>query len=554
MSIDIHTLVAVLGVTHLIQAVVFIYQYKFNRVYRGIGWWLLWSISEIAGFVFILLRDIPSIHPAAVFAQNTLIVLGTLFLYIGVMRFLDRKENRRFIFILFAVFVAAHAWFLFVRDDYDTRGVIISLALAAVSFFTAWSLLVNRMPSIAASAAFNSALFIVHGCIFGYRAVMILGGEPAGLFFAATPFNMLPFIDALVVGLLWTFGLVIMVNQRLTAELAEAKEHFEEIFDTSPDGALITSAGDGQITEVNRAFFGMMGYTNTESVGKTSLDIRLWKNSEERRKFVRELDEKGMVENFETVFVRKDGSERFGLVSAKKITLHGKPHIISVTRDITERRKAEEELKLLLKEKEILVREVHHRVKNNFAVVTSLLSLQSRQIEDQRIRDVLDKSRDRIRSMSLIHERLYQSKNLTHINLSEYIRSLANDLHRSYGADASNVTLSVKTDDVAIKLDQAIPCGLVLNELISNALKYAFPHGFKGKGLIEVTLSRKDGNKVELSVKDNGVGLPENFGAKKAESLGMKIVTMLAEDQIGGTLDIVRKKGTEFVVRFHLSD
>jgi PAS domain S-box-containing protein len=554
MSIDIHTLVAVLGVTHLIQAVVFVYQYRFNRVYRGIGWWLAWSMAEIAGFVFILLRDIPSIHPAAVFAQNTMIVLGTLFLYIGVMHFLDRKENRRFLFILFAVYMAALAWFLFVRDDYNARGVIISLALAAVSFFTAWSLLVNRMPSIAASAAFNSALFIVHGCIFGCRAVMILAGEPTGLFFAATPFNMFPFIDALVVGLLWTFGLVIMVNQRLAAELAEAKEHFEEIFDTSPDGALITSADDGEIAEVNRAFFGLMGYTNTESVGKTSLDIRLWKNTEDRRRFVRALDEKGMVENFETVFVRKDGSERFGLVSAKKITLHGKPHIISVTRDITERRKAEEELKLLLKEKEVLVREVHHRVKNNFAVVTSLLNLQSRQIEDQRIRDVLDKSRDRIRSMSLIHERLYQSKSLTHINLSEYIRSLANDLHRSYGPETSNVTLSVKTDDVAVKLDQAIPCGLVLNELISNALKYAFPHGFKGKGLIEVTLSRKAGNKVELSVKDNGVGLPENFGEKKAESMGMKIVTMLAEDQIGGTLDIVRKKGTEFVVRFRLSD
>jgi len=242
---------------------------------------------------------------------------------------------------------------------------------------------------------------------------------------------VLPFIDALIVGLLWTFGLVIMVNQRLAAELAEAKEQLEEIFDTSPDGALITSAGDGQITEVNRAFFGMMVYehgigrekrASTSGCGKTRKNAgNSWMNSTKR----------GMVENFETVFVRKDGSERFGLVSAKKITLHGKPHIISVTRDIHRAQKSGGRIKTASEGKRGSRQGSPSPVKNNFAVVSSLLNLQSRQIEDQRVRRCARQEPGPDRSMSLIHERLYQSKNLTHINLSEYMRSLANDLNRS---------------------------------------------------------------------------------------------------------------------------
>jgi PAS domain S-box-containing protein len=232
----------------------------------------------------------------------------------------------------------------------------------------------------------------------------------------------------------------------------------------------------------------------------------------------------------------------------------GKPtKMVGCISDITERRRAEEKLKFLLKEKEVLVREVHHRVKNNFTVVSSLLNLQSQQIEDENIQNMFMKSRDRIRSMSLIHERLYQSQDLIHINFTEYIGTLAADLYDAYETDPAKISLVVEAEDVSLNVDQAIPCGLIVNELISNALKYGFPHDWKSKGEIKVTLRRiYDDNEIELAVKDNGVGLPDDFDIEKTKSLGLKIITLLVEDQLGGKLKVVKDAGTGFIVRFNI--
>jgi PAS domain S-box-containing protein len=346
-GIDIRTLVLILGITHLIQMAVFSLQYKINKTYQGVGWWLLWSASEVVGFIFLLLREIPSLQHPAIIVQNTMLFLGTIFIYIGVMRFLDRQENRAVIISVFLAFITAFVYFVYVHDNIFVRSVIISVALAATSFFTAGALLAYKLPAIATSANFTAAIFIVHGGVFTHRAVMILAGLPFDNIFASSLFNYVPYLDALIVSLLWTFGFIIMLNQRLSADSREAGEHFELIFNTSPDAALITRLTDGVIANVNDGFTTLSGLTRTEAIGKSTLDVNIWMQPADRQKVVREMAEKGFCANMETVFLRKDGSQAVGLLSAKFITLHSIPHIISVTRDITKRKQAEEEIRLL---------------------------------------------------------------------------------------------------------------------------------------------------------------------------------------------------------------
>lgn len=356
MNIDIRTLALVLGITHIIQVLVFTHQYATNKTIRGVGWWLMWCAAEAAGFACMFLRGIPSIDSMAVIAQNALIVLGVIFLYIGIMRFLGKKENSRIVVSIFAVFLLSISYFVWVDNDIQVRGILISVVLVTVSFLSAQGLFVNQAPAVTGSANFITAVFIAHGCYFALRAVMMLAGTPVDQFDVPTLFNAAGYIDALVVGILMTFGLIIMINQRLNAGINEAKDHFELIFNTSPDASLIARLDDGIIATINDGFTALTGFTRQETIGQSTLDIPLWKNPADRQKIIDELDRKGFCENFEVLFQGKDGSQIIGMMSAKLITLQGLPHIISITRDITSRKQAEE----ALRESEARYRAVTH--------------------------------------------------------------------------------------------------------------------------------------------------------------------------------------------------
>ncbi|MCX6165145.1 MAG: hypothetical protein NTU73_09875, partial [Ignavibacteriae bacterium] len=265
MNIDLRTVILIIGITHIMQVIVFYHQYKVNKVYKGIGWWLMWSAAEVIGFIFILLRDIPSILPLAIIIQNTAIISGTIFIYVGVMRFFNKKENLKIILTVFAFYLFGLLFFLFIQNNIQIRSVIINAMLSVVAFITAYSLLRYNIRSVKISANFNAIIFALHGLIFLYRAIMIIVGAPVSDTFSPTLFNIIPFFDALIVGLLWTFGFVIMINQRLNSEMTEAKEHFEQIFSTSPDGAVITRMDDGMILDINSGFTSLTGYTRIES-------------------------------------------------------------------------------------------------------------------------------------------------------------------------------------------------------------------------------------------------------------------------------------------------
>jgi two-component sensor histidine kinase len=234
----------------------------------------------------------------------------------------------------------------------------------------------------------------------------------------------------------------------------------------------------------------------------------------------------------------------FPLIDMKTGQMKG---VIEYVRDITERKMAEDRLQASLQEKEVLLKEVHHRVKNNMQVISSLLNLQSRHIQDPKVFEMFKESQRRIRSMALIHERLYQSSDFARIEFSEYLRNLASHLFHSYQVDASRVQLKIEAEKVHLNINTAIPCGLIVNELVSNALKHGFPEGRKGQ--LDIDLRRVAGDGYVLRVRDDGVGFPEGLDFRKTETLGMQIVSTLIS-QIDASIDLVRDKGTEFTIHF----
>jgi two-component sensor histidine kinase len=203
-------------------------------------------------------------------------------------------------------------------------------------------------------------------------------------------------------------------------------------------------------------------------------------------------------------------------------------------------------LRAALREKETLLKEIHHRVKNNIQIVSSLLRLQAAASDDQRLKDAIKASQIRIRSISLIHEKLYQSPDLATVDFEDYAGSLAGQIIQAFGADPGLISLDVRADRIRLPAKKAVPCGLIINELVLNALKYAFPPGRKGNIRIEM---RKAGDGCRLLVSDDGIGLPDNLDLQKPERLGFQIVSDLVR-QLDGTVEIIREVGTTFKIEF----
>jgi PAS domain S-box-containing protein len=251
-------------------------------------------------------------------------------------------------------------------------------------------------------------------------------------------------------------------------------------------------------------------------------------------------------------FQHRDGSYRWVMDQVKVVHNEvGEPaECVGYWADISDRKIAEEKLKNLLREKEYLLKEIHHRVKNNLQIISSLLKLQSRHIEDPKALAMFRDSRNRVISMALLHERLYRSHDLAQIDAHEYISSLVKHLKNSFGSQPQNITITTDIEHIFLNVDIALPCGLIVSELVSNALKYAFPHGEEGN--ISLSL-RQDENICTLQVEDDGIGLPPNMESKKQQSLGLQLVHNLSE-QLQGELLVENNPGVLYRLIFPLKN
>jgi two-component sensor histidine kinase len=220
---------------------------------------------------------------------------------------------------------------------------------------------------------------------------------------------------------------------------------------------------------------------------------------------------------------------------------------VGVARDITERRRAEEQIKASLQEKEVLLKEIHHRVKNNLQIISSLLNLQSKYVSDTQALQLFIDSQNRVKSMALIHEILYQSRDISKIDFAEYIKTISGQLFHSYGAYSKMIDLKINVENIMLDVDTAIPCGLIVTELVSNSLKYAFTDGRGGSIYIEFSNDKDD--VLKLIVSDDGIGFPKDVDFGNLESLGLKLVVALA-NQLAGAVELERSGGTTFRITF----
>lgn len=309
----------------------------------------------------------------------------------------------------------------------------------------------------------------------------------------------------------------------------------------------------GFIAECNDVFATMYDEKSPEDItGKNINELRFVNinDKESIRKFIMENYKTSEEESIE---MSAEGSTRYFIGNAVGVIDNGSlTSIWGVKRDITGKKKSEEALRRSLKEKEILLKEIHHRVKNNLQIVTSLLKLQSSYVNDEKIKLLFKESQNRVQSMSLIHQKLYQTKDLAHIDFKEYIETLATHLQHSYGMLEDRIKITVDVKNLHMSIDNAIPAGLIINELVSNCLKHGFPDG--KTGVINISAAYDEFSKEYwIVVRDNGIGIPADVDFRHASTFGLKLVTTLVA-QMGGSMESVAIGGTEFRMNFKIAD
>jgi len=333
--------------------------------------------------------------------------------------------------------------------------------------------------------------------------------------------------------------------------LRESEEKYRLLAEQSGQMTYDYDISEGQI-KWSGDILAITGYTPDEF---QKVDIKAWEkhiHPDDRKKALELLDkaiDKCSHYQVEYRFKHKNGNylsiEDNGIFLAD---INGKAaKMLGIMKDITERKRAEEKIKTSLREKEVMLREIHHRVKNNMQIIISLLRLQSTNTKNKKMQEAFKESQNRIHSMSLIHEKLYQSKDLARIDFAYYIRGLIVHLFQSYRVDTNLISLKTYVEDIYLDINRAIPCGLIINELVTNSIKHAFPGGKKGEISVRLHLNKQ--GKIALVVSDNGVGFPEDIDFLNIKSLGMQLVNDLTQ-QLEGTIEFDRKGGTTFNIVF----
>jgi PAS domain S-box-containing protein len=319
---------------------------------------------------------------------------------------------------------------------------------------------------------------------------------------------------------------------------------------------IFQSSPAGRFLSVNPTLAASLGYDSPQELIDDIDDIaaQVYAEPQIRREIARRLREGQGTAKLEVNYLHRNGNKGIGNLYIRTVRdQQGKLlYYEGITQDITDRKQAEETIKASLQENEVLLKELYHRTKNNLQVVSSLLKLQSNRFSDPTVQHAFQDTMNRIWSMSKVHEKLYQSKNLSYIDLKDYIQELVNFLLMNYQTEYGKISLHLDLQSVIVNIDTAMPCGLIINELVSNAIKYAFPGGRKGK--ISIFLGTTQDDDIELRVADDGVGLPPELDLKNIDSLGLTLAIDLAKRQLKGQVEVRREQGMEFHLLFKKSD
>jgi PAS domain S-box-containing protein len=338
---------------------------------------------------------------------------------------------------------------------------------------------------------------------------------------------------------------IALIISSLTRNLKIQEARYHGVFDYSDIGILLAEAknDDPTVIEVNKKGLSILGFEPDQITGKPlSLVVP---GTLPRHLLIDQIQKDGQPMIAESVLTRKDGTTIPVLISGSRMP---DEMVILNIMDIGDRKKSEDQLQRSLREKEILLREVHHRVKNNMQVISGLIELQSAQIADPETHRLFQESYERIKTMALIHESLYRSEDFARIDFSIYLDKLISYLLSSYGRTRDEISVDIRLQVIYMNMDIAVPCGLIANELISNSLKHGFPDG--KRGTISIRLENAGEKECEFMVSDDGVGFPPGLDFRNTPSFGLQLINGLASHQMRGTVELRKGTGTTFVIRF----
>jgi len=339
------------------------------------------------------------------------------------------------------------------------------------------------------------------------------------------------------------------MQKRAKAEslLLESELRYRSMFENNYAVMLLVDSNDAAIVDANPAASDYYGYSHDEMITKNLEEISL-------------LDKKTLLDRLnlsitgnKNYFISKHRLKNNVIrdveVFLSPISFEGRKLVHGIIQDVTERNRALEELQTSLNEKKELIKEIYHRTKNNMQVIISMFSLQSIFAGDDKLERILNDMEGRIRAMSLVHEKLYQSQNLSKLNLKDYLNDLIDNIMSEYGVTQEKIMIINQMEDIDVLIDTGVPCGLVINELVSNVVKHAFPGEQKGEMLVKLSVDNAGG--IELIISDNGVGTGADFELKDKESMGLQIIRNIIEYQLKGTIEIDNSSGMKWVIKFN---
>jgi PAS domain S-box-containing protein len=515
-------------------------------------------ITLAAGLIFWIFLVSPTVvaytgSPFIELAASLGYVLGDFILLFAVfsLLFAGFKElsQNAVIFLLIGIFLAIVSDSIYtiqsLQGTYVSGGFLdigwlmqnIFIGLAAITQVTEWK---NMDSTVSESWTRYKVKFL------SYLPILLVVVSYAMLMWTyymdQANFQIAMIANAFIIGL-------VLIRQALS--ISEKMETAKGVFESSPDAVLITNL-QGEIVDANPAALDIYGFSSkNEIVAQNMFNLIQKEDRIEAAKNMERIIRDGVLRDVEFNLLKKDG-ERFPAYMSIGIIpdLAGKPTTMMTTiKDISERKKVENELKKSLGEKERLLREIHHRVKNNLQVVVSLLSLQSDFVGEKEASEILRDSEVKVQSMAMVHKLLYQTTDISRLDFIEYLKKFTSKILDTYPIH-ENIQLNLNAQDIHLDADTAIPCGLIITELLTNSLKYAFNEDDQGS--ITIDMERK-GDKYILTVADDGIGVPDDLDNISDEGVGLNLVNSLVL-QLEGTLELDNSKGTKFVIEFPAGD
>ncbi|MBF0361624.1 MAG: PAS domain S-box protein [Oligoflexia bacterium] len=580
LKIDIRTLIFVTGIGYLVQFIILSLQHRVNKRYKGTGWWMASSAFALVGFCCFFLRDPINgnfiVQGGLIFFGNFLLLVGSVLIYIGIVRFFEKSENRLVITSILTAFILSYLYYTFFSDNIVVRTIIMALSVTTILCLTIRDLYIYKIKAINFSVSFVIAVIVFHIIILLSRAIVAITSDSFGNILASTPSNVLLFLHSTVGSVLLMIGIVTMVSQRLVEDNNDAKEMIEKIFNSSVDPTVVSRMLDGRIIMVNSGFERLYGLSREEAVGKTVYELNFWSDFKDRQKMIDLLKESGVCENFESEFKDKNGVKINGLVSAKIVNLQDGLYIAASMRDITKLKKYEKER--LEFEKQLFHAEklatigtlaagVAHEINNPLTVIMGNISLLREECKysckknniplmsamyngTKRIATIIDGLR--------VYSRM-DTDQIESVDVHKCIDEVVCLLHGIYQKENIRIELSLNAQNYIVKANSGKMKQVILN-IITNAKDALIEKNTENEGVIKViTMNEgkdkdsKDGNLI-VEISDNGNGINKDVLVKlfdpffttkppgKGTGLGLSICQSIIRS-FTGTISVESREG-----------